>query len=106
MGNISSFGDSLGNLDFSSVAGTALKAVSGAKNGSVNQGASSFDMLERMDRNSKNNIQNLGQPYYAQNMRATKGEPTASVDPEAINQQWLARLHRYSQINTDTSGKR
>lgn len=98
MGSIDSLDDSLSSLDLSDVASAAGKTLTSGSSTAKNSSVNTYDMLERMDRLSKNNISNLGQSYSVQNMKATRSDPLASVDPETINQQWLQRLNRYSSI--------
>lgn len=94
--SVSSLGDSLDGFDWIGAAGTALKGSGKSSDDSM---SNSYSMLAL----SKKLYQNTDMPYSTNGMKASKSQPLASVDPDEIQNAWLRRLGRYSQITNDAN---
>lgn len=93
--DVSSLGDSLGDLDFSNVGRAALSAMNSNKQSSGDSSAAAYNMLSRLETKTQ-------QPYSVGGMRASKSDPVASVDPKQLEAEWLRRLDRYTSIAQTT----
>lgn len=97
IGSMTSFGDALSGL-----LGNTTAKQSDAGSSAVNQyyqEARSLQLENRLQMNRTNS------PYGPQSFQAGKGQMAPSVDMEGIQNQWLQRLNRYSNMPVYEGGK-
>lgn len=103
VGSLSSFGDAL-STDFNLKNG--LKSTSYGNqiaNASGEQGTNA--LYRSMLLESRLSMGRTEQPYPAYSFRAGQSQPAPTANPDEINQQWLQRLSRYSQMPTYEGGR-
>lgn len=103
VGSLSSFGDA--------IAQNAPQSLSAAYSKSGETAAAKAYYQENSQAGRESRILNMlrmgdtSQPYPSYSFRAGQSQPAPTANPDEINQQWLQRLSRYSQMPVYEGGR-